>query len=165
MGTAPQHQPRARALTAREARLLDEGCLTLPTAPPGADDPIARTIAAFETLQASSLSVPQAATRLGVHTSRLLQRLKGCTLYGLKVGRDWQLPAFQFTEHGEVPNIGKVVVRLNPQLHPMAINTWFNLPDADRRLAGNEASPRQWLLSGGAANPVAKVAAGLGSGM
>jgi excisionase family DNA binding protein len=166
MSTALQSRQRETSpLTVREAQLLEEGGLPLPTGPRDPDrDPIARTIAMFETLLATSLTVPEAAARLGVHHTRIQQRIKNRTLYGIKVGRDWRLPAFQFTATGEVPNIGKVLAHVRPQIHPVGLATWLSLPDPDFRIAGHDASPLDWLRSGGNPDLVVEFARGLGSG-
>src|SRR5688572_20316975 len=47
-------------------------------------------------LLSESLSPEQAAARLGVNASRIRQRLGARTLYGIKDGRGWKLPLFQF---------------------------------------------------------------------
>lgn len=89
------------------------------------------------------------------------QRLAARTLYGIKRGRDWLLPAFQFTEAGAVPQLGAVLPRLQPDLHPVAVANWFTQPSPDLLLEGEPVSPRDWLRSGGAPGPVAALAAAL----
>ena len=162
MSTAlqPRHEPQT--LSPRAAQLLATH-LPPPKAPFSPDeDPVTRTIAAFEALVANSLTVPEAAARLGVHTARVLQRLKQRSLYGVKIGRDWRLPAFQFTEHGEVPNIGKVLTRIDPEIHPVAVVTWITSPDPDFWIGNRNVSPVEWLRSGGNPDLAARLAATLG---
>jgi hypothetical protein len=55
---------------------------------------------------------------------------------------------FQFDGEAEVPNIGVVFPRLNPDLHPVAVANWFTLPNPDLVLGGEPVSPRDWLRSG-----------------
>ncbi len=70
-------------------------------------------------------------------------------------------PDFQFERTGEVPNIGAVLARLDAELHPVAVATWFTLPNPDLVIEGEPVSPRDWLRSGGAGRPVATLAAAL----
>ncbi len=120
-----------------------------------------RTIARYAALLAGSRTVGEVAALLGVDESRVRQRLAARTLYGIKRGRDWLLPDFQFERAGEVPNIGVVLPRLSSELHPVAVATWFTLPNPDLVIEGEPVSPRDWLRSGGAARSVATLAAAL----
>jgi excisionase family DNA binding protein len=101
---------------------------------------------------ATALTTREAAQLLGTGESRVRQRLKDGTLYGVKVGRENRLPAFQFEGGKEVPGIGKVLRHVDRSLHPVALLNWFTLPNPDLHLDEEEeraASPRGWLLSGG----------------
>jgi hypothetical protein len=90
---------------------------------------------------------------LGVSEGRVRQRINTeRTLFGVKTSRGWRLPAFQFEEGGEVPNIGRVFKELDPGLHPLSVANWFLLPKPELYFEGDEErlySPREWLLSGG----------------
>jgi hypothetical protein len=108
-------------------------------------------------LLAESLSPEQAATRLGVNASRIRQRLGARTLYGVKDGRGWKLPLFQFAGKRLVPGLEKVLPKLPRTLHPIAIARWLAAPSPD--LDG--ISPRAWLLEGRAPERVADLAAEL----
>src|SRR5207302_900754 len=110
-----------------------------------------------------SLSVLQAARLLGVDASRVRQRLAAHTLYGLKVGRSWLLPRYQFDGERIIPGVEKVFSRLRSDLHPIAVYTWFTSPDPDLIEGVGQApvSPRDWLRSGGDAGLVAGIAAAL----
>jgi hypothetical protein len=112
-------------------------------------DPRARTAARFAALLSQSLTLQQASERLGVHPSRLRQRLAARTLYGIKVEDEWRVPAFQFDGDRLLPNLGPVMRRLPPDAHPLGIATWFMTPDPDLELDDGPASPRDWLRSGG----------------
>ena len=65
----------------------------------------AQAAAAYQHLRATSLGVEEAARRLGVNPSRVRQRLAERSLYGLKDGSTWLLPAFQFLAEGLVPGV------------------------------------------------------------
>lgn len=114
------------------------------------DDPVTRGVADYATLIAGSRSVAEVAALLGVEPSRIRQRLGDRSLYGLKQGRSWRLPAFQLTNDGLVPNIGSVLQALPADLHPIALQRWFTSPSVDLVEPPSEQplSPRQWLCSG-----------------
>lgn len=117
---------------------------------------------AFESLLFESLSVSQAARRLDVNSSRIRQRLLQSppTLYGLKVGGEWLLPAFQFGPRGLVPEIGEVISKLPQGLHPLSVLGWFTRVNPDLVTEGAEAplSPVDWLRDGHPVEPLADLA-------
>jgi DNA-directed RNA polymerase specialized sigma24 family protein len=124
----------------------------------------ARTEAAYRQLRADSLSVEEAARRLGVNTSRVRQRLAERSLYGLKEGHTWWLPAFQFKGPGLVPGVEAVVRRLPADIGPLAVTRWFRSPNPDlttRDEGERPVTPLQWLLAGNPPQPVAALAAAL----
>lgn len=142
----------AREFSPAEVAVLEEGGLDL--SPPAAEepDPLARTAARYAALLATALTTREAAGLLGTGESRVRQRLKEKTLYGVKAGRENRLPAFQFEGGKEVPGIGEVLRHVDRSLHPVALSNWFTLPNPDLYLDEEEervVSPREWLLSGG----------------
>ena len=136
--------------TEEEIVALKEGGLDLSPRVAG-PDPLARTAAKYVALLASALTTKEAAEVLGVGESRIRQRLREGTLYGMKAGRENRLPAFQFEGAKEVPGIAKVLERMDRSLHPVAVLNWFTLPNPDLYLVeeARPVSPRYWLLSGG----------------
>jgi hypothetical protein len=124
----------------------------------------ARTEAAYKQLRAASLSVEEAARRLRVNTSRVRQRLGERSLYGLKDGNTWRLPAFQFKGQGLVPGVDAVVRRLPSDIGPLAVARWFRSPNPDLCTRDDDErplTPLQWLRSGNPPEPVAALAAAL----
>jgi hypothetical protein len=120
--------------------------------------------AAYQRLRADSLTVEDAAGRLGVNASRVRQRLAERSLYGLKDGNAWRLPAFQFVADGLVPGIDIVFRRLPADLGPLAVARWLATPNADLTTRDDEErplSPRQWLLEGNPPEAAATLAAAL----
>jgi len=107
--------------------------------------------------------VADVAGRLGVDPTRVRQRLRERTLYGLRgEGRTWRLPRFQFDDAGhEVPHLGQVLRALPPDLHPRAVEGFLNSPKPELVDNGEPRSPRAWLLSGGPADPVVALATSL----
>jgi hypothetical protein len=148
-----------RDLPEEEVKLLEKGGFRVSPARQGKRDPLARTVAEFAALLKSSLSTAEAAKRLGVDPSRVRQRLTADrpTLYGVRVGAEWVLPELQFDRDRLVPGFGEVVSRLDPELHPVAVQRWFTTPNPDltaESLGPRTLSPRDWLLAG---QPVANV--------
>jgi excisionase family DNA binding protein len=115
-----------------------------------------RTATEFAALITDSLSVPQAADLLKVDQSRIRQRLTERTLYGIKVGRTWRLPRFQFKEHGQIRGLDQVLPQLPSTLHPVALQRWLTSPSSDLELDDGAISPLEWLeATGDAATAVA----------
>lgn len=120
-----------------------------------------RTVARMTALLADSLSVDIVAQRLAVHPSRVRQMLGERSLYGIKAGSEWRIPAFQFTEHRLVNNIGPVIRATPENLHPIALQNWFTRPDPALSIDDTAMSPRDWLESGGDPGQAAAIAADL----
>lgn len=123
--------------------------------------PAAERAARYDALLHSSLTTQQAARRLKVNESRIRQRLLAVPrqLYGIRDRNVWRLPAFQFGRWGLVPNIEKVIARLDPSLDPVAVHTWFHTPNVDLAEGTPQAlSPLQWLRQGRRPDIVADLA-------
>ena len=155
----------AMDLTQEERAALERGGLDL--SPPGRDEggPVARGATAFAALIASSLTVQEAARRLGVDGSRIRQRLAARSLYGIKRSDGWQIPVFQFDGDRLLPGLAAVVGRLDASLHPLVVFRWFTAPDPDLEVDQIAVSPRDWLRLGNDPSPVAALAEGLGVGI
>lgn len=112
---------------------------------------------------AGAFDVAEVAQRLGVDPTRIRQRLRGRTLYGLRVqGRSWRLPRFQFDETGrEIPHMGEVLRALPPDLHPRSVEGFLLAPTPELSADGKPTGPRDWLRSGGPADPVVALATAL----
>ncbi len=155
-------------LTHEEAQVLEEGGASLQPRAAGADSPLVRTAAEYAALLASSLSVAEAAARLGVDGSRVRQRLAAHTLYGMRQRSGWRLPQFQFGERGLIPGFDQVAPRL-AGVDPVSAAHWFTQPhpdltvsDASTGKRGAEVetavSPQTWLELGRDAAVVAALA-------
>jgi hypothetical protein len=122
----------------------------------------ARTVAAHAVLADSALSVLEAAKALGVDDSRIRHRLKEGRLTGWK-DQGWRLPAWQFTGSGVLPGL-EVVLRAVPEDQPaLVVAAFMSTPQSDLVINDLPATPRQWLLSGGDPDHVARLVATLGS--
>lgn len=145
-------------LTAGEAALLDAAGFPARSDVAGA---LERSRIELEILLRESMSLEKAAESLGVSTGRLRQRLSQRTLYGIKEGRAWRLPRFQFERKGRlVRGIDKVLPYVRPEAHLLAIAKWFSTPHQDLVVGDDEerATPLAWLLAGRPAEEVAALA-------
>lgn len=162
-GSRPPGGPSELPL--EERRQLEEGGLRFGPPPRGSENPVVRAAATYAALLGSSLSVSEAARRLGVNPSRVRQRLSGPrpTLYGIKRDNEWHLPRFQLAKRGAVPGIGVVIAELDRELHPVAVYRWFTTPnpDLEPEEGAPPLSPLDWLQSGHDPGVVARLAADL----
>jgi hypothetical protein len=159
----PLFEGEASVLTASEGSALARGGVE-----PASEQEVAvvqaRAASAFQELRDSSLNVDEAAARLRVNTSRVRQRLGERSLYGLKDGNTWLLPAFQFRPKGLVPGVGVVVRSMPPDISPLAAAQWFTSPNPDlctRDEDERPLTPLQWLLGGNPPEAAAELAAAL----
>lgn len=114
------------------------------------DDPLIKSQAQYMALLEESLSAAQAAKLLGMDVSRIRQRLRDRSLFGVEHEGTWRLPRFQFERRLVIPGLGRVLKALPEDLFPLDVVDWFVLADADLQLEGDVAplSPREWLVSG-----------------
>jgi hypothetical protein len=125
-----------------------------------------------------SLSLNEAAAALGVSTSRIRQKLGAeRTLYGVKLGRTWRVPLFQFEPPKEgtkkggkrtqprklVHNIEKVMPTVNRELSALSVRRFFQSENSDLVVGDEETpvSPLAWLSAGNPPDPVVAIAAEL----
>jgi len=157
----------ADELAAEEKRLLREGGLLASRAATAGPDPVTAGAAEYAALLQSSLTAAQAAKVLGVEVSRVRQRLlsRPPTLYGIKDGRTWRLPRFQFDGRRVIPGVDRIWARLDPALHPLTVHRWFHEPDVDlsepRGGGGRPLSPRDWLRLGHPSERLERIAENL----
>src|SRR5215813_5175036 len=121
--------PASPQLTSADAAMLDEAGMV--EGPLDVPSPLERTRIELELLVRSSLTIDEAAKALGVNTSRIRQRLspKHRTLCGIKHGRGWRIPRFQFESKNRlVRNIDKVLPHIRYDAHPLEIREWFTMP-------------------------------------
>jgi hypothetical protein len=163
-GGVPPYPKPAEMLPADQLDLLAKGGFELDGPDLGLSDPVLKGALEYAALRATALTTKEAAARLGVNDSRIRQRLADHALYGLKVDDEWRLPIFQFGDEGLVPNIDRVIARLDESLAAIAVFHWLTSPNPD--LACSETSdapvsPLSWLRLGLDPEPVAELAAQL----
>ena len=124
------------------------------------NDPLIRSQAQYMALLEESLSATEAAKLLRVDVSRVRQRLRERSLFGLEYEGSWRLPRFQFERRLVIPGLAQVLKALPPDLFPLDVVDWFLLPESELQLESDEAplSPREWLLSGRPIDAVARLA-------
>lgn len=154
----PFDQPSG--LTQEERDVLQRGGADLVERPPGPDDPLLRTIVAYQEILASSLSTAEASKRLGVSEMRVRQRLARRSLFGIPTSHGWRLPAFQFLPDGELPGWDRVAPAIPPEVTAVEVLAWLDLPNEDLQAKGKPMSPRNWLLTGHVPSEAAEAAAG-----
>jgi hypothetical protein len=81
-------------------------------------------------------------------------------LYGIKDGRSWRIPRFQFAGKKLVRGLDQVIPRIRRDAHALAVETWFKTPHQDLVIGDDEkrVSPFAWLLGGNAPEAVAELA-------
>jgi len=149
----------ARALSAGELDALKSvGLAAGRWAGKGSTDPLAHSIADYMALLETSFTTAQAARHLKVDTSRIRQRLRERSLYGIEYDGERRLPRFQFERRKVIPGLADVLTALPADLNPLDVAEWFLAPNPDLEIDGRRSpiSPRTWLLTG---HPVAAVVA------
>ena len=168
--------PTAAELPEAEVALLRRGGFDVDGAPTPGEDPIARVAAAYAALLKKALSIKEkalsikaVAAALERNESRIRQRLLERSLIGIRRGRGWLLPLFQFQVEAHddqrvvratVPGVERVFPHLAPGLHPVAVWRWFTTPNTELvpEDGDDPLSPRAWLESGRPSGPVADLA-------
>lgn len=140
-------------LTVEEQQKLRQAGAGLDVVDLGVEDPVLVGKMDFLNLLESSLSTAQVGKMLGVNESRIRQRLTSQppSLYGIKRGPAWLMPSFQFEGKRLIPNIDRVIAKLDGNLHPLSVWRWFMSSNADLITEGSPEigfSPREWLLRG-----------------
>jgi hypothetical protein len=109
----------------------------------------------------TSYSTSEAASYLKVDASRIRQRLREHSLFGIDYDGEKRLPRFQFERKQVVPGIREVIAALPADLNPLDVAEWFLSPNPDLEVGDEEVlSPREWLLKGHAVEAVVGLAHG-----
>jgi hypothetical protein len=125
-------------------------------------DPLMQSIADYMALLETSYSTSQAARYLKVDASRIRQRLRENSLFGIHYDGEKRLPRFQFERAKVIPGMREVLAALPEGLNPLDVAEWFLSPNPDLEGGEDETfSPREWLLKGRAVEVVVKLAQGM----
>ena len=124
------------------------------------DDPLAQSIVDYMALIETSFTAAEAARLLHVDVSRIRQRLRDRSLFGVEYEGEWRLPRFQFERAKVLPGLGEVLAALPADLTALEVAEWFlgANPDLEAGDRPTPVSPRVWLLRGLPAERVAELA-------
>jgi hypothetical protein len=152
----------AGALSAGEVAALESAGLT--TAPfaaePSGGDPLAQSVADYMALLQTSYTTSEASKHLKVDVSRVRQRLREGTLFGIEYDGERRLPRFQFERRQVLPGLREVMAALPVGLSPLDVAQWFLAPNRDLEVGEENVSPREWLLRGKPVKAVVALARG-----
>jgi|SRR6185437_1860432 len=123
-------------------------------------DPLAQSIADYMALLDTSLTTSEAAKYLKVDPSRIRQRVRAGSLYGIEYDGEKRLPRFQFERRKILPGLAEVLSELPVHLSPIDVAEWFLSPNPDLEVVERPVSPREWLLSGRSVELVVSLARG-----
>jgi hypothetical protein len=163
-GVSSEAVQPAAALSRGELDALHAvGLATEPWPADRPDDPLAQSIVDFIALVETSLTAARAARLLGVDVSRIRQRLRERSLFGVEYEGEWQLPRFQFERRKVLPGLAQVLAALPEEVNALDVAEWFLSPNPDLELEdeAQPLSPRAWLLRGLPPERVAALAQGL----
>jgi hypothetical protein len=153
----------ARTLSLTELNALKAvGLNAEPFKKGAARDPLTQSITDYMALLETSYSTSQAAKYLKVDASRVRQRLREHSLFGIDYDGEKRLPRFQFERAKVIPGLREVLAALPADLNPLDVAEWFLSSNPDLEVEGdvNSLSPRDWLLSGAPVEPVVALARG-----
>jgi hypothetical protein len=160
---AENRHPAADLSVAETVALRSVGAFKDRGAIPPDNDPLIRSQAEFMALLEESLSAAEAAKLLDVDVSRVRQRLRERSLFGIEHEGSWRLPRFQFERRLVIPGLARILNALPSDLFPLDVVDWFVLADPDLQLERDPSplNPREWLLSGRPVETVVTLASDL----
>jgi hypothetical protein len=152
-----------RTLSAGEIDALQMAGLSVkPWKGRGSEDPLKASITDYMALLETSYSTSQAARHLKVDASRVRQRLRENSLFGIEYDGEKRLPRFQFERGQVLPGLREILPALPEGLNPLDVAEWFLSPNPDLEIENRDEplSPREWLLKGHAVEAVIHLAEG-----
>lgn len=123
----------------------------------------ARRTAAITAEVAQSFDRAEVAHLLGVSPSRVSHRQAEGDLYSFSAGNGRRLyPDWQFAGKAALPHLKALLRALRPEIPAAVVRRFMSTPDSDFTINGENVSPREWLLAGGAPSVVLAQASSLG---
>jgi hypothetical protein len=151
----------AAALSAGEADALQSVGLSMAKwAGEATRDPLKQSIGDYMALLETSLTTAEAARYLKVDVSRIRQRLRERSLFGVDYDGERRLPRFQFERKQVLPGLREVIGALPEGQNPLDVAQWFLSPNPDLEFDNGMLSPRDWLLKGESVDAVVRLAQG-----
>jgi hypothetical protein len=123
-------------------------------------DPLVQSVADYMALLETSYTTSEASKHLKVDVSRVRQRLREGTLFGVEYDGERRLPRFQFERRQVLPGLREVMAALPAGLNPLDVAQWFLARNPDLEVGQENLSPREWLLRGKPVEAVAALARG-----
>jgi hypothetical protein len=153
-------QPAGTLSKGELAALEAVGLSAHPWPPERPGDPLAQSVVDFMALIETSLTAAETARILRVDVSRVRQRLRERSLFGVEYEGEWRLPRFQFERKHVLPGLAEVVAALPADANALEVAEWFLSPNPDLEFEDGEAlpSPREWLLRGAPPQRIAELA-------
>jgi hypothetical protein len=153
-------EPAAMLSKAELTALEQVGLSSKPWVGDVTQDPLARSIVDYLALIETSFSTGEVASLLNVDVSRIRQRIRERSLFGIEYEGEWRLPRFQFERKKVLPGLAEVLSALPIELNPLDVATWFLELNVDLAADEDETpiSPREWLLRGEDPSTLAKLA-------
>lgn len=152
----PPHRLDTRTMPEAERRALEEVGANFDD--DGAVEIVrAASEAAYEELLSRCvIGDAKLARLLDVHPTRVSQRVTDRSLYSFIDTNDQRCyPEWQFVNGKIVAGLKAVLSEMDPDLHPLTVDRWFNRPDVDLVVNDIAVSPIEWMRSGGAPAKVA----------
>lgn len=145
-GGAGEDAPLAEGERDALGRIGIDATDTMPDAEFYTSEPVQEGMTREALMTADAVPLADAARRFGVSDARLRQRIASGTLMAIHRphGRGWLIPAFQLTDAGEVPHLGRVLQAAGRPVSAHAMDRFFSTPRED--LEGS--TPRDWLVAG-----------------
>jgi hypothetical protein len=154
-------QSVASSLSAGEVAALESvGLSTATWVDEAVNDPLMYSVIDYMALLETSLSTSAAAELLQVDVSRIRQRLRERSLYGIEYDGERRLPRFQFERQLVLPGLREVLAALPEALNPLDVAQWFLASNPDLELGDVALSPRDWLMRGESVAAVVALARG-----
>ena len=138
-------------LTAEEERIFEEMGFDLSPLPEDAPDPLEESRREFlELVTSGSFSVAEAAYNLNRSQATISSLIDDRRLFALWHEGRWRIPKFQFSKDGRelIPGIEDVNIRIPSDMHPLGIERWYRIGDADNDGEDQSLSPLEWLRTG-----------------
>jgi hypothetical protein len=123
-------------------------------------DPLLQSVADYMALLETSYTTSEASKYLKVDASRVRQRLREGTLFGVEYDGERRLPRFQFERRQVLPGLREVMAALPAGRNPLDVAQWFLAPNPDLEAGEENLSPREWLLRGKPVDTVAALSRG-----
>lgn len=106
-----------------------------------------------------TMSGPQVARILGKDPSTIRHRVAKELLIAFGRGRGRRLATWQFDGTDTIPGVPQLAQAMRRDEHPLAVHNFMTSPNPNLMVGDEPVSPRDWLIDGGAVEPVVRMLA------